>query len=324
MRLNEAIPFGHIIKGDSRSAAQILYRLPRISCVVTSPPYFQLRDNGFEEQIGGPDSTIHEYIDDLGEVFEGISRRLLPHANVWINIGEHWKDGRIFDVVGMLIRRLENQCNLELIQKNIWHKPNSKPESMKNRTSKKFEYVLHFRVAGGKQYFDDKAVREDTGAKLGNVWKISHAVSQSSHSSSFPEELPDRCIRLGCPPLICSNCSAPWINYYTQEEPDPCLVQYCGGDRSAEYHGTAKKDYKSQKAENARDLKKRVLKSLGKWIPGYSLPYCSCNLPPVSPTVLDPFMGTGTTGIACKNLGRQFIGIEGNQEFFDISRERLR
>ena len=41
-------------------------------------------------------------------------------------------------------------------------------------------------------------------------------------------------------------------------------------------------------------------------------------------TVLDPFMGSGTTGVACCNLNRRFIGIEINQDFFDVAKERIK
>jgi len=40
-------------------------------------------------------------------------------------------------------------------------------------------------------------------------------------------------------------------------------------------------------------------------------------------TILDPFMGSGTTGVACANLGRKFIGIELEQKYFDIACERI-
>ena len=40
--------------------------------------------------------------------------------------------------------------------------------------------------------------------------------------------------------------------------------------------------------------------------------------------VLDPFMGSGTTGIACANLGRRFIGIEADRRYFNVARERIR
>lgn len=47
------------------------------------------------------------------------------------------------------------------------------------------------------------------------------------------------------------------------------------------------------------------------------------HLPPPSQTILDPFMGSGTTGVACMNLGRKFIGIEIDRKYFDIACERI-
>ncbi len=51
-------------------------------------------------------------------------------------------------------------------------------------------------------------------------------------------------------------------------------------------------------------------------------PLCEYSAPPEG-TVLDPFMGSGSTGIACRNLGRKFIGIEIQREYFDIACERI-
>jgi site-specific DNA-methyltransferase (adenine-specific) len=39
--------------------------------------------------------------------------------------------------------------------------------------------------------------------------------------------------------------------------------------------------------------------------------------------ILDPFMGSGTTGVACKELGRDFIGIEMDEEYFNIAKDRI-
>jgi len=50
---------------------------------------------------------------------------------------------------------------------------------------------------------------------------------------------------------------------------------------------------------------------------------CKLTMPPDAGTVLDPFMGSGTTGIACRNLGRNFIGIEKEPEYFDIATKRI-
>lgn len=52
-------------------------------------------------------------------------------------------------------------------------------------------------------------------------------------------------------------------------------------------------------------------------------PWCIGHLPPGCETILDPFMGSGTTGVACIRLGRKFIGIERERKYFDIAVKRI-
>jgi site-specific DNA-methyltransferase (adenine-specific) len=52
--------------------------------------------------------------------------------------------------------------------------------------------------------------------------------------------------------------------------------------------------------------------------------WCISHLPEDSKTILDPFMGSGTTGVAALSMGRKFIGIELDEEYFDIACERIR
>lgn len=51
--------------------------------------------------------------------------------------------------------------------------------------------------------------------------------------------------------------------------------------------------------------------------------WCIQQLPPNAMTILDPFMGSGTTGVACANLGRKFVGIEISESYFDIACRRI-
>ncbi len=50
---------------------------------------------------------------------------------------------------------------------------------------------------------------------------------------------------------------------------------------------------------------------------------CTLTKTPTGGIVLDPYMGSGTTGIACKNIGRDFIGVEMNNEYFEIAKKRI-
>jgi len=53
------------------------------------------------------------------------------------------------------------------------------------------------------------------------------------------------------------------------------------------------------------------------------LEWCIGHLPSTAQTILDPFMGSGTTGVACANLGRKFIGIELDETYFDMACKRI-
>ena len=67
--------------------------------------------------------------------------------------------------------------------------------------------------------------------------------------------------------------------------------------------------------DGAKEHPTQKPRSLMKW--------CINHLPDTSETILDPFMGSGTTGVACVELGRKFIGIEIDEKYFDIACERI-
>jgi len=68
-----------------------------IDCVVTSPPYFNLRDYGKENQIG-TEKSLDEYIKNMVSVFEEVKRVLKPTGTVWLNLGDTYKDKNLLFV----------------------------------------------------------------------------------------------------------------------------------------------------------------------------------------------------------------------------------
>ena len=225
----------------------------------------------------------------------------------------------------------------------IWHKPNAMPSSVRDRFTVDFEYLFFF-VKSKKYYFETqyephnpkyiydhnskkerKGVNYNLSAKdrktegrnrsefysnLGRnkrtVWIINTIPFKGEHFASYPEELCVIPIEAGCPEFVCNKCGKARENIikslgtgmdysnssgYERQIPDMTV-------RHSKLKLTAKKEY------------------LG-------LTDCNCNAGFSGGIVLDPFIGSGTTGLVALKSNRKFIGIELNPEYIKIANKRL-
>lgn len=159
-----------------------------LDCVITSPPYWQLRDYGYDGQWG-LEPTYQEYLEHLWEMMDEIYRVLKPTGTVWINLGDTYARGdRNKNATNDSLRNSKkiiepnskpnygglNKCLLLIphrfaigcidrgwILRNdiIWAKPNGMPESCTDRFSKKHEYFF-FMVKSEKYYFNLDSIRD--------------------------------------------------------------------------------------------------------------------------------------------------------------------
>lgn len=157
-----------------------------IDCVVTSPPYWQLRDYGYDGQWG-LESTYQEYLENLWSMMDEIYRVLKPNGTVWINLGDTYNGNKIGNTSNIggfenssnnlkksKIQNVKDKCLLLIphrfaigcidrgwIIRNdiIWAKRNGMPESVTDRFSKKHEYFF-FMVKNKDYYFDLDSVRD--------------------------------------------------------------------------------------------------------------------------------------------------------------------
>jgi site-specific DNA-methyltransferase (adenine-specific)/site-specific DNA-methyltransferase (cytosine-N4-specific) len=262
-----------LLVGDAR---QRLRELPdgHFDCIVTSPPYWGLRDYGVPGQIGA-EPTVEAYVAELVRVFREARRTLADDGTLWLNIGDSytsggrtWRDtdaknkGRGMDyraptpeglkpkdLIGVPWRlAFALQADGWYLRTDIiWHKPNCQPESVKDRPTRAHEYV--FLLSKSEKYhYDWEAVMEpaaDPQQKSKNrrsVWSLNTEPYPGSHFAVYPKALARLCAAAGSRP---------------------------GG------------------------------------------------------RVLDPFFGSGTTGVVCAELGRRCVGIELNPEYADLARARL-
>jgi DNA modification methylase len=113
-----------------------------IQSIITSPPYFNLRDYGNDKQIG-IESNYVEYLNKLLQVFLECKRVLKKDGLMFINIGDSYNNSSLLGIPDRLkILLIDNG----LICRNdiIWHKPNAIPQSAKNRFSNDYERILMF------------------------------------------------------------------------------------------------------------------------------------------------------------------------------------
>jgi site-specific DNA-methyltransferase (adenine-specific) len=219
-----------ILLGD---ASRVLARLPAesVRCVVTSPPYWGLRDYGIDGQIG-LEETLAQYINGLVGVFREMRRVLRPDGTFWLNIGDGYTSGnrgwrapdkknparamsvrpdtpeglKPKDLIGVPWRlALALQDDGWFLRSDvIWHKPNAMPESVKDRPTRCHEYVFLF-SKNESYYYNREAVQENAEGGAGKrnrrtVWSINTEACKEAHFATFPPRLVEPCVLAGSEP----------------------------------------------------------------------------------------------------------------------------
>ncbi|MEZ0364179.1 MULTISPECIES: DNA-methyltransferase [Mycobacterium] len=241
-----------LILGD---AHQVLSAMPEgcVQTVVTSPPYWSLRDYGIDGQIGLEDS-VYAFIDALAELFEEVWRVLRDDGTMWLNIGDSYTSGgrtwrapdkknvaramsvrpptpdglKAKDLIGVPWRLALNlqERGWYLRSDIIWNKPNAQPESVTDRPTRSHEYVFLFSKSERYKY-NVKAVEGPNGRRLRSVWDVKTQAyrAASGHFATFPPALIEPCVTL------------------SSDEGDLVLDPFMGSGTSALVAGTLKRRF---------------------------------------------------------------------------------
>ena len=154
-----------------------------------------------------------------------------------------------------------------------------------------------------------------SGRNRRSVWDITVKSYPGAHFATFPEEIPELCIKAGTSEGgCCLECGMPYNR----------IVERGEKVSSEAYKGEGKKDYASALAENPSDVKRRTLESMRQVIYKGWEAGCSCEGVRIPCVVLDPFAGSGTTCAVASRLGRDSIGIELNEEYLKLARKRCK
>jgi DNA modification methylase len=355
-----------VLVGDVRERLRDL-PASSVQTVVTSPPYWGLRDYGAPGQLG-LEPTPEEYVANIVEVFREVRRVLRDDGTVWLNLGDSYNDMAATvappglkpkDLVGVPWRvAFALQADGWYLRSDIiWAKPNPMPENVTDRPTKSHEYVFLLSKSSS-YFFDSDAVREahapatlarieyglkrrhpagigigippvDTermgerfanpaGRNIRSVWSIATEPFPGAHFATFPKKLVEPCVKAGTSEKgCCPECGAPWerVTRYAHTPKNN------GTTATNRAHNSAM-GITSGAQSATRPVSGRVGLATPKIEMGWQ-PMCEHATEAVPSVVLDPFCGSGTTGLVALRLGRSFIGIELNPDYAEMARHRI-
>ena len=305
-----------------------------VQTVVTSPPYWALRNYSTKDQIG-LEGTLQEHLEALVEVFSEVRRVLRRDGTLWVNYADAYAGtapgpNRLNGFKPKDLMQLPARVAMALRADGwwlrseiIWFKKNPMPEPDRGRPANAHEKMFLL----SKQencYYDAEAVRVpaichqkgariEDGAYLRNVWVIAVEPYQGAHFATFPRKLVEPCVKAGTSEYgACAACGAPYLR---ERAPNS------GGATGQSFHNA--EDYRLERGHSTKNTHNKAIYRRGKTI-GWN-PTCECGTSEVRPClVLDPFGGSGTTALVARNLGRDAVLIEINAEYAEMARERLR
>lgn len=352
-------------QGDSREVAQTL-EAGSVDCIVTSPPYYGLRDYGNEGQYGLEESPA-AYVETMRALFSELRRVLADDGTLWLNIGDSYsgirggqsapdnknkhaeadtpssftgKGAQRKNLLGIPWRVAFALQDDGWILRNaiVWHKPNAMPESVTDRLSCRYEQLFMFsksqrysfdldpireeliypdaadgtRVFGGKNKGNQGGIDATERRRGGKPWTRKPDTSDKTDSGTLTTA--QDTAATGADTLTTTDgtlAHVPSGKYSASDKARPAT-----GERHTGGHAMGKNpgdvwSINTQPFSGAhfavmpQELARRAIVAGCK--PGG--------------TVLDPFSGSGTTGLVAQNNGRKYVGIDISADYLKLSLE---
>jgi DNA modification methylase len=324
-----------------------------VDCVITSPPYWQLRDYKWDGQWG-LEPTFQLYLEHLWSMMDEVHRVLKPTGTVWVNLGDTYNGAKrgntsnkgyventSIDSFYKPKQDAQDRCLLLIphrfaigcidrgwVMRNdiVWAKRNGMPESVTNRFSKKHEYFF-LMVKQEKYYFDLDGVRDKIKEVSANRYKYKFTGQEGGESNNFKGDKTHLIPTTKIPKENAEMFGSPRARQHRQPKfggkkvdgQDPDGI-YSGNEWQPREDGKNPgdvSDFWDIPTQPSSDEHYAAYndKLIGKPI------VAGC---PKDGIILDPFAGTATTGCRAIELGRKFIGFEGSAKYVELANKNLK
>lgn len=278
-----------VLLGDVR---EVYASIPDLSvqCIITSPPYFGHRkysDNTLPKKEIGREESLKDYILNLIQSFELLKTKLKDDGLLWLNLGDTYRDKSLLGVPWKVAFALQDSGWI-LRSDIIWKKPNAMPSSVKNRPTTDHEYIFLFSKSKD-YYYDADSIREPH-VTFTEKSKMKGGRNHLGKKNGTPENGKN-------------------------------------GGNSNLHNG------RWDQAFHPKGRNKRTVWEipLGKFRDAHFAVYpeklveiCLLASTKENDIVLDPFTGSGTTGVVAKKHNRNFIGIELVKKYQIMAQKRVK
>jgi len=319
-----------VIEGDCRD---ILKRIADCSAdlVLTSPPYYHQRDYGVTKGTIGQEENVDQYIKNLETVFRECLRVVKPSGSIIFNLGDKYENESLLLVPYRFAVRMLSCTEAKLLNVITWVKPNPQPRQFKRRLVSSTEPFFHFVKSPNYKYFPDKFNANDGSriSKANDQTRTGQGYFDLIRASDLSQEQKDQAFKE--------------LEQVIMELKSGKITSFrmkIRGIHSAAYGG-----YEGGRKSHIESKGFTIIRMYGKPIKRDVIESPILNLryvhhPAIYPErvvreiidlttevgdmVIDPFLGSGTTAVIAKQMGRRFIGIEISPEYCRIAEDRLR
>ena len=275
-----------------------------VDMCVTSPPYYNLRDYKNSGQIGA-ENTVSDFVENLCKVFDEVKRILKPTGSCWVNIGDTYDKKRLLQVPSRFeIAMCDRGWHLR--NEIIWSKPNPQPISSKDRFWGNHEKFFWFVKDVKKYYFNrDPILVPQAEISIRRMFSKNNMDKRKDFNASSKEGFA--------------------ISSSSQDKHYARMREEMGIDKEFNYEELVKSGKCPTRPEfDTWDIPSVTYKGAHFAVYPPELiekPILSCC--PEQGIVIDPFMGSGTTGEVAKLNNRRYIGLELNPEYAILANERI-